>query len=296
MPPRSYFLPSQNQELPANKLSTLDQEEIDEIVRHWFFQHYEHPDNRTPFDSGEGGYIWIWGGPYDAREEIYSEFLDILDQTSLDPIIIDLEDHSTLWGPAESPDDYDDEYIENIASISDFYAKFTQAMDANTAMSSIEPISTLQQKLNRMLFADAITLLETYLSTAFINTTINSNDYKKNFVESTPEFQNEKISISEIYKTHEGIEARIHKYLSEVLRHNLAKVKLMYKDTLNITFPEDLKDLYRAISIRHDIVHRNGFTKDGAEHQITPTHLSDIRGSIKLLVSTIDQQLKDLPA
>ena len=31
---------------------------------------FEDPANETPYESSEGGYIYIWGGPYDALEQL----------------------------------------------------------------------------------------------------------------------------------------------------------------------------------------------------------------------------------
>lgn len=47
----------------------------DEIVE-WFFDHYEDPANGVPYESAEGGYIYIFGGPYDAEDVIYDQFPD----------------------------------------------------------------------------------------------------------------------------------------------------------------------------------------------------------------------------
>ena len=41
-----------------------------EMMIEWFHQNYEDPAESTPYESAEGGYIWIWGGPYDARDEL----------------------------------------------------------------------------------------------------------------------------------------------------------------------------------------------------------------------------------
>jgi len=48
-------------------------EKIDLMVE-WFYQNYEDPANSTPYESAEGGYQYIWGGPYDANDEIGSMF------------------------------------------------------------------------------------------------------------------------------------------------------------------------------------------------------------------------------
>jgi hypothetical protein len=42
----------------------------------WFLTHYEDPVNNTPYDGGEGGYQYMCGGPYYAREELSCEFSD----------------------------------------------------------------------------------------------------------------------------------------------------------------------------------------------------------------------------
>ena len=49
------------------------EQRISEIVE-WFHENYEDPAERTPYESREGGYQWIWGGPFEAREVIEDHF------------------------------------------------------------------------------------------------------------------------------------------------------------------------------------------------------------------------------
>ena len=42
----------------------------------WFLANYEDPVENTPYDSAEGGYQFIHGGPYEAREELRAQFPD----------------------------------------------------------------------------------------------------------------------------------------------------------------------------------------------------------------------------
>ena len=46
---------------------------IDALVE-WFHERYEDPAERLPYVSAEGGYQWIYGGPYDAREVLGDNF------------------------------------------------------------------------------------------------------------------------------------------------------------------------------------------------------------------------------
>jgi hypothetical protein len=55
----------------------------------WFRDNYEDPAESTPFCSEEGGYMYLCGGPYDAREELAARFAadDGVSVDELDEII-----------------------------------------------------------------------------------------------------------------------------------------------------------------------------------------------------------------
>lgn len=50
---------------------------LKQTVIKWFFDNYKDPADGVPHDSGEGGYIYCNGGPYDAEEEIIERFPNI---------------------------------------------------------------------------------------------------------------------------------------------------------------------------------------------------------------------------
>jgi len=84
------------------KLSRVDQRE--EIL-HWFHSNYEDPVEIGPYESAEGGYQYIWGGPCDAREEIESNYGGIAPQKLIDKIVDELNDISFEWSGVPSDDD-----------------------------------------------------------------------------------------------------------------------------------------------------------------------------------------------
>lgn len=45
-----------------------------DAMQDWFLANFGDPANSLPYESKEGGYQWIWGGPYDAAEEIGEAF------------------------------------------------------------------------------------------------------------------------------------------------------------------------------------------------------------------------------
>ena len=103
---RSYNLDDQ-QHSPSTLKALHPARRIEAMVQ-WFHENYEDPALRTPYESAEGGYQWVWGGPYDAREEIGDQFFDIADEAEIDAAVDEVEkDGLVEWAPKESPDDYD---------------------------------------------------------------------------------------------------------------------------------------------------------------------------------------------
>ncbi|EHK9084607.1 DUF4935 domain-containing protein [Vibrio parahaemolyticus] len=77
----------------------------------WFYSNYADPADVCPFESREGGYQYIWGGPYDAEEELISEFGGYVKDSVIDKLVSKLNDVCSEWSgcPEEpDPDDYDD--------------------------------------------------------------------------------------------------------------------------------------------------------------------------------------------
>lgn len=84
------------------------QAQIDALVE-WFSERFEDPAHRLPYESAEGGYQWIYGGPYDAREQLAENFPDEAEDV-IEAAVVQIEfDGLTEWAPVFSPEDYDDD-------------------------------------------------------------------------------------------------------------------------------------------------------------------------------------------
>ncbi|MGZ8946930.1 MAG: hypothetical protein ACXW1W_16105 [Methylococcaceae bacterium] len=263
------------------------------MMREWFFNHFEDPAERTPYESREGGYIWIWGGPYDAREELESKFSDVVSDDVIEELADELSSDCWEWAPTPSREDYDDFLVEDIALITEYHSNFSNAILDIECLLKTKIEDSVANCFYRLLFVNAITALETYLSDAFINTVVPNPVLMRRFIESTPEFQGEKIALSDVFKAIEGIEQKAKSYLADVVWHNLHRVKPMYKDMLDIDFPKDIGAIFRAIIKRHDIVHRNGKTKSGNEILIQLQDVIDIIAAVQSFTQHIDAQLSE---
>ena len=74
--------------------------------------------------------------------------------------------------------------------------------------------------------------------------------------------------------------------------HNLPKVEALYKNVVDVSFPQDISAIHRAVAIRHDLVHRNGRRKNGTFHKFNKADIETLLSNLVLFVNYIDQQIK----
>ncbi len=64
----------------------------------------------------------------------------------------------------------------------------------------------------------------------------------------------------------------------------------MFRDTLGVEFPHDMKELFKAILVRHDLVHRNGRTKDESEHVLQEGDVLKLIDFVEKFVSEVEEK------
>ena len=82
--PKRYNLPNGEKSLTATALRRANRETKLDAMRTWFYANYEDPAECTPYESAEGGYIYIWGGPYEPEEKL-QEGKRLINHTPLFP-------------------------------------------------------------------------------------------------------------------------------------------------------------------------------------------------------------------
>jgi hypothetical protein len=96
--------------LSRTQFRRLQKEPKREAMLEWFSDNYEDPVERTPYESAEGGYQYIYGGPYDAREVVEEMFSGLASDKLIEEVIEQIEaDGQTEWTRAPSADDYDED-------------------------------------------------------------------------------------------------------------------------------------------------------------------------------------------
>ena len=202
-------------------------------------------------------------------------------QVWLDPHEFDTEDYY----------DYEDQYLA-ILSNKDYYDSFVREIHNIQQLNEIKiEDENLDKVFRRQLYIAVIGTLETFLSETFINQINENSEYFRNFVESFPQYSTQKILLKDIFDEYEKLQKTVQKAVLEVIYHNLDKVRNMYISTFGIEFPE-ISELSKAITIRHDFVHRNGKTKDGEELEVSPEIINNLKSTVIGFVEEISTSLK----
>ena len=186
------------------------------------------------------------------------------------------------------------DHIDAIVSNSEFYKNY------QTGIANIVRLLDLNiwdyrinRAFKRMIYANIVTLMEAYLSDTFIKTVLGDANLMRKFIESTPKFIEEKITVSNIYNWMENAEKKIKEDLLDITYHNIWKVQKMYKNVLQIDFSDNLEEIQNIINVRHDIVHRSGKTKDNRIIIIAVHDIKKAIDNMNKLINIIEKQFSE---
>lgn len=147
--------------------------------------------------------------------------------------------------------------------------------------------------VNRMIFSQQITALEAYLGDTLLNEVMRDTEVMQRLIDKDEDLAKEKFTLSEVSKDPGLVERKVRKHLREVMYHNLKKVDVLYDITLGVRILDlaaDKASLFKAVLLRHDCVHRNGFDKEGNEIVVfTKAFVQDTADLIKAFVEAIQQ-------
>jgi hypothetical protein len=239
------------------------------------------------FESEQGDY------QVEATWNIWEYPVGVINHTSIEveggeP----LQDFDSYQLPYE--DYVDEDQLDAILSNTEFYHTFSNEISSLRKLNSVSIAEDFnaQRTLKRQIFISAVTCLETYLSDAFINTVLSNQTYLKSFFSSFTDFKDRKLGMNELFIYVDKAEEIAKEAMLKVMYHNLPKVSNMYKSTFAICFP-NFSEIQRDIVTRHDLVHRNGKTKEGTEISVDESIVDEVICRIESFVDELDRILKD---
>lgn len=172
-----------------------------------------------------------------------------------------------------------------------FYSLFKSSLDDVMALTLLAPTN---EALARMLYAAVITAMETYLSDTLRKQVFVRPAIKRRFVENHGKFKGNQLDLSGIYTRLEELDSFITKVIDEESFHNVLSVNKLYRNVLLTDITKlHMDNLVKAVSIRHDIVHRNGKSLKGENHRLTMDNVLQLVDEVDAAVQHIDKQIKD---
>jgi hypothetical protein len=147
----------------------------------------------------------------------------------------------------------------------------------------------------RLLYSSAITALETYLSDLFRSLVLADVKRINKLLINSTEHKSKKYSIQQAVNFEETKRKEAEKYINETVWHNLPKVAYLYRKVLNLEFDKcKMPALNKHVSVRHDIVHRNGRNKNGEPVSIKDEDVLNCVGDVKEFVESLELKQNEI--
>ena len=138
-------------------LAEMDANEQLKFMREWFLANYEDPANSLPYESREGGYIWIDGGPYYPHEELHGKFGEFVPEEVIERLGDELLHECYEWTAQIDPSDHDSYGFDYIAEPAEYFDEYRLAMDNNQALLAIDVPDSVKSTFLGMVFVNLIT-------------------------------------------------------------------------------------------------------------------------------------------
>lgn len=272
-----------------HELQSADRERQIELMRDWFLARYCDPAHETPYESAEGGYIWIWGGPYYAEEELQGRFSHIVDDEVIEELAEDLNrDGGYQWAPVRRDDDrdYEDLFGLDLDQPDDPLLRLKERLAGATSVLSLEGAGAAMEQLSRMAFGAAISALEAYLWETVAFWAKGNREVLKGIVQNMPELRDQPIKLGEVFDAYDGIEPRVMFYLQNLVWHRFDKAAMLLRFGFGIK-PPSFKPFEEALAKRHDIVHRSGHDKEGNPVVVTAQDARELATAVEAFATQV---------
>lgn len=258
-----------------------------ESMRSWFLENYEDPANSCPYESREGGYIYIYGGPYDASEVLQEKFGGYVKDDYIQEIIDDLQEICYEWsGNSSNVEGWYDEDLYNVVTTSkEPYTNFYENIAKIRSLSTLNISKKDKSHFLGILYTNIITALETLYVELFINSIEKDNSFFINYIQTgTGNFKASKSLILNAFKHGSIVELRerlvkeIKEHLINSSWHSTEQVIKRYKSTFGIKVQSDwpISEIEHATIIRNHLIHRGGKDKNGDPVTITEDNLNEL--------------------
>lgn len=264
-----------------------------EAMRQWFYARYEDPAQQTPYSSEEGGYVFVWGGPYDPNDVIQERFSHVVPYGVMESLIQELwMEVGDEWAPIDPEMDYyDDELYFLVLDRKDPFQLLQQRLEQIDAVLAVECSPLASGLIHQMAHSSLITALEAYLADTVAFWVKHDKEALRQFISRNKDFKKVSLNLNQLFERLDTLDDEVKKYLQSLIWHRLDKIQPMMQAGLGINVP-DIGELMREVVIRHDIVHRAGRTIEGGEVSVSAEDVRRVREMVHTFAQAIEKELE----
>jgi hypothetical protein len=262
-------------------------------IRAWFLDRYRDPVHDTPYDSREGGYQFIHGGPYDPADVLPDRFAGVVEDDAIQEVIEELlQQVGDEWAPVQRSfaDDYDDDYGVIIEDSSQPLARLLDRLAQSKQVLTLQGNSSVQLLARNLAFGSVITSLESFLWETVAYWVDHDDATMINIVTKIQAFRDQPFKLGQIFEKRETLKNDIKAYLQNLVWHQWNKVAPLFTLGLGIESP-GFKQFDSALMKRHDIVHRSGFSKTGEQVNLGVAEIDALCEQITQFANEINEKL-----
>ncbi|WP_442783956.1 hypothetical protein [Collimonas fungivorans] len=278
-----------------NWLETAEKDDQLTAMREWFFANYRAPEDETPYNGREGGFLFINGGPYDPADVLPERFTGVVSDAIIEEVVNEMHDQGGHeWAPIHyaPPDeyDYDVRFSLQLQSRDEPLSRLKDRLQQAQRVLTLEGEFTAKILAQQLTFSAAIAALEAFLWETVDYWAERDPKALRAIVTQIPAIRDEKIVLGDIFDQFEGLKERVKGYLQNLVWHRWALVSPLLRKGLGINHPS-FKQFEDALVKRHDIVHRSGHDKAGRPIIVSIQEIHDLCKNIEAFAIAIDGSL-----
>jgi hypothetical protein len=259
-------------------------------MRAWFLVRYCDPANETPYKGREGGYLFIYGGPYDPSDVLPERFGRIVEDEIIQKVIDEMHaEHGDRWAPVHyGPDKYDDDYGIDVEEQNEPFRKLCDRLEQSLEVLTLEGSAPAKSLVKKLVFSSAITAFESFLWETVVYWVDHDEETISNIVTKIEIFREQKMKLGDIFQKYASLKSDVKGYLQNLVWHNWKSVRPLFTDGLGITIPS-FEPFDAHLKKRHDIVHRSGLTKTGDPITVDATEIGALCEQIRAFALDVDE-------
>ena len=179
-------------------------------------------------------------------------------------------------------------------SYNEFFFEFSEEIMTTSSLLRLEGDSGQARTLCRLVYAQAVTLLETLISSVVRKLVVSDQRLMLKLAGKHENLHKRTITLKEIAEQPKAVEPIVLKVLSELSFHNVSTIR----EVLSAMFGEHMKGLElggigRICAKRHDIVHRNGKTVDDEPIVLLPKEVWEAITTIRVFAADLNARIYD---